>query len=80
MEEMSCLIKDTAEVLATSLPLKCFCAAVAAWCFGPTGVQFGPLGTGDDGPHAGLRGHSGHGVHLWNNKNKMVSYNCISRD
>lgn len=29
-----------------------------------TGVELGPLGTGHHSPHAGLRGHPGHRVHL----------------
>lgn len=35
---------------------------------GLTGVKLGPLGAGHDGAHAGLRGHSSHGVDLESDK------------
>lgn len=62
MEETWRLIRDAAPALA------------AACCCEPTGVQVGPLGAGDHGPHAGLGRHAGHGVHLWNDN--VFSYNC----
>lgn len=90
-EEMLRLIKDTALPLAAPRPLKCFfftlgnLSKTAVCCLGLTGVQFGALGAGDNGPHAGLGGHPGHRVDLWTSKvilspfttNEKLSHNCI---